>query len=65
MSKIEFSDLEAVEIDGISTWDYPDFADAFILYAEINGKALTNEELKQVQADYPEEVHALAFEQAF
>lgn len=65
MSKIEFSDLEAIEIDGINTWDYPDFTDAFILYAEINGKALTNKKLEQVQADYPHEVHALAYEQAF
>ena len=45
MSKIEFSDLEAIEIDGINTWDYPDFADAFILYAEIDGKALTVKQL--------------------
>lgn len=49
MIKFEFSDLEAVEIDGIG-------ADAFILYAEINGKALTVKQLEQVQAEYAAEV---------
>ena len=64
MSKIEFSDLEAIEIDGINTWDYPDFADAFILYAEIDGKALTVKQLEEVQAEYASEVHELALELA-
>ena len=64
MSKIRFTDLEAVEIDGINSWDYPDFADAFILYAEVDGKALTVKQLEEVQAEYACEVHELALELA-
>ena len=56
--------LEAIEIDGINSWDYPDFADAFILYAEVDGKALTVKQLEEVQAEYASEVHELALELA-
>jgi hypothetical protein len=64
MIKFEFSDLEAIEIDGIDTRDYPDLADAFILYAEIDGKALTVEQLEEVQVEYASEIHELALELA-
>jgi hypothetical protein len=61
---MRFSDLEAIEIDGIDTRDYPDFADAFILYAEIDGKPLTEEQLEEVQAEYACEIHELTLELA-
>jgi hypothetical protein len=39
-------DLSTVEIDGIDTRDYPDFADAFFSYAEDHkGRELTDAEI--------------------
>jgi hypothetical protein len=39
-------DLDTVEIDGIDTRDYPDFADAFFSYAEDHkGRELTDAEI--------------------
>lgn len=41
-----------IEFDGIDHSDYPDFADAFICYAEHNsGEPLTEEELDQLNED--------------
>ena len=62
MKHINFTDLENVEIEGVDARDYPDFCDAFIASADINGVALTNEELEQVQNDYPEYLNTMAYE---
>ena len=41
-----------IEVDDIHMWDYPDFCDAFISYAEHpDGKPLTDEELEKVNED--------------
>ena len=47
----EANKLENVEIDGIDFTDYPDFTDAFISYAERNGKPLTEKELDAIDDD--------------
>jgi len=43
--------LENVELDDIKMWDYPDFCDAYIAYAEVKGKALSENELDQLNDD--------------
>ena len=43
--------LENVQLDDIKMWDYPDFCDAYIAYAEIDGKALSENELEQLNDD--------------
>lgn len=43
--------LENVELDDIKMWDYPDFCDAYITYAEVDGKALSEDELDQLNDD--------------
>jgi len=58
------STLKHVEIDGVSWTDYPDFVDAYIVYAEdANGKALTDDQLTKVAEDYPDFVQEMAHEQ--
>ena len=48
-------DISSIEIEDIDTRDYPDFADAYISYAEYsNGKELTDSELEELQDEYPE-----------
>ena len=40
-----------IEIDGLDTRDYPDFVDAFICDAHVDGKQATDEELDQMNDD--------------
>ena len=42
------SKLENVEVENIDMRDYPDFCDAFISYAEIDGRVLNEKELEEV-----------------
>ena len=42
---MDFSKIENIEIDGINHDDYPDYVDAFISYAEYDGKEMTDFEL--------------------
>lgn len=45
---IELSRLESIELEDVDTKDYPDFSDACISYAEIDGRALDDRELDEV-----------------
>lgn len=52
--------LYNVEIEGIDMKDYGDFADAYITYAETDGKdgerrELTEEEIENLDASYVQE----------
>lgn len=40
-----------VEIGGLNTDDYPDFADAYFESATVNGVPLTDEELDELSED--------------
>jgi len=60
------STLKHVEIDGVSMADYPDFVDAFLVYAEdANGNALTDDQLNKVAEDHPDFIQELAHEEMF
>lgn len=43
--------IESVEVEGIDPSDYPDFCDAYISYAEIDGREATEEELDELNDD--------------
>jgi len=43
--EIDFSKIDNVELDGIDTSDAPDFADAYIVSCDIDGRPATDEEL--------------------
>lgn len=45
---MELDKISNIELDGIDTNDYPDFCDAYIVSAEIDGVELTNEELDEL-----------------
>ena len=55
--KIDVNKLENIEVDGIDTRDYPDFVDAFISYAEMDGVELTDEQLDELNDNYPDLIH--------
>ena len=50
--KIEVWKLEDVKVEDIDMKDYPDFCDAFIASATIDGRELTELELNEVNEDY-------------
>lgn len=53
-------DLGSVEIGGIDPSDYPDFADAFVEYAEsVNGYGLTEAECELLQDKYSDIIYDL------
>lgn len=58
------SKIENLEVEGIDTRDYPDFCDAYISYAEINGREATEEELQELSDD-SQLVYELVWERLF
>ena len=40
--------LENIEVENVNTRDYPDFCDAYISYAEVDGRLLNEHELNEV-----------------
>ena len=61
--KIDLTTVDNVEID-YDTKDYPDFADAYITSADINGIEATDAELDALNKD-SEFVHECLMEQLF
>ena len=45
---IDFAKVEVLSVGGIDMQDYPDFCDAYIEEAEIDGKYATDEELDAI-----------------
>lgn len=45
ISEINLNQVENIEFQNIDHSDYPDFSDAYISYAELNGVPLTDEQL--------------------
>jgi hypothetical protein len=43
--------IDNVEVAGIDTKDYPDFCDAYIIYAEYNGEEMSEEQLDELNQD--------------
>jgi hypothetical protein len=54
-------ELQEVTIDGVDHNDYPDYCDAYIVYAEYQdtGEQLTIQELDELQDQQPELVYEL------
>lgn len=47
----DYSKIGSIEIEDIDHRDAPDFCDAFISYAEYDGREMTEEELEQLNED--------------
>ena len=56
--------IENLEVEDIDTRDYPDFCDAYIGYAEIDGREATEEELDELNEDR-DFVYELVWERLF
>lgn len=42
--KVDLSKVKKVKMGDVKMFDYPEFCDAFVEYAEIDGRELTDEE---------------------
>ena len=49
---IDHSKVSNVEVEGVDMRDYPDFCDAFISYAELDGVEMADEDLELLDADF-------------
>ena len=54
---LDLTKIENIEIDDIHMYDYPDFVDAFISYAEIDGVPLTDEQLDYINDEHRDFVY--------
>ena len=51
----------SLEVDGVCSWDYPEFCDAYVSGGEfINGEELTQEELEILEVEYSDLAYELA-----
>jgi hypothetical protein len=46
--------VENVEVEGVDMADYPDFCDAFIVAADYDGVPMTEDQIVQMEEDYPD-----------
>ena len=54
--------FNTIEIDGIETYDYPDFCDAYATYAEYeDGQPLTDEQLNKFNEESQDVIHERVF----
>jgi hypothetical protein len=49
--ELDFSKIRSIEFEDVDMKDYPDFCDANISYAEIDGRALDEYELYEVNTN--------------
>lgn len=59
--KIELDKIDNIKFEDIDRKDYPDFCDAFILSADMNGYPMTEMELEKLNED-SEFVHEKLFD---
>ena len=62
VKQIDWKDLEDVVIEGVYSWDYPKFCDAFIASAKYKGVSLGDFELDYLADAFPSEVNEMAYE---
>ena len=61
---MDLNKITNVEVDGIDFKDYPDFTDAYISYAEYNGKEMTEDQLEEL-SDNSEFMYTALLKQIF
>ena len=52
--EVDIKKLTDIEVDGINKNDWPDFVDAYVSAAMVDGVELTHEQLDWVNGNYPE-----------
>jgi hypothetical protein len=55
--EIDTDKIDNIEFDGVDFEDYPDFCDAFVCSADMNGYAMSEAELNDLNENYQEFVY--------
>ena len=63
--QVNLSQIENMEFEGVDFSDYPDFVDAFLVSAEINGRDLTEEEIDYLNDEHYEFINERVFSSIF
>jgi hypothetical protein len=50
-TKLDYSKIDNIEVDGIDHRDYPDYCDAYIVSADYDGEPMTEEEIEILNED--------------
>jgi hypothetical protein len=61
---MDISEVENLTVDGVNSWDYPDFCDAFFSdgWHIKENRELTEDELISLGEDFPEVLNEMAYE---
>jgi len=60
--KIDFKLIENIEIGDIDMRDYPDFTDAYIEYAEYDGKEMSEEMMDYIVMNHQDFINEYIFD---
>jgi len=63
--QINLSQIENMEFEGVDFSDYPDFVDAFLVSADIDGRELTEEEVDYLNDEHYQFVNESVFDSIF
>jgi len=63
--QINLSQIENMEFEGVDFSDYPDFVDAYLVSADIDGRELTEEEIDFLNDEHYEFVNESVFDSIF
>ncbi len=63
--QLNLSQIENMEFEGVDFSDYPDFVDAYLVSADIDGRELTEEEIDYLNDEHYEFVNESVFDSIF
>ena len=63
--QLNLSQIENMEFEGVDFSDYPDFVDAFLVSADIDGRELTEEEIDYLNDEHYEFVNESVYDSIF
>ena len=63
--KIDLSKIDNMKFDDIDRADYPDFCDAFVCSADMDGKEMSEDEIYDLNENHKDFVHEKLFEYLF
>jgi hypothetical protein len=63
--QLNLSQIENMEFEGVDFSDYPDFVDAFLVSADIDGRELTEEEIDYLNDEHYDFINERVFNSIF
>lgn len=63
--KLDLSEIDNIEFDDVEMDDYPDFSNAYICSADMNGIPMTEEELNDLNENNPGFCYEKLFDKLF